>query len=126
MPKIRPEELAVEIEAQLLAYSEEVSEQVKQDVMDVAKECVQEIKAKAPTKTGEYKRGWKVKKAYESPDDLRVVIYNSTKPQLAHLLEFGHAKVNGGRVEGIPHIYPAESSAEKKLVNKAKVAVKEK
>lgn len=121
---IRPDELAIAITAELSAYEQEVTEQIKEDVKQVADECVKEIKAKAPQRTGKYRRGWKSKVAFESPTDIRVEVYNSAKPQLTHLLEFGHAKVNGGRVEGIPHIYPAEQAARKKLESKAKVAVK--
>lgn len=120
---IRPDELAIAITAELSAYEQEVTDQIKEDVKQVAAECVKEIKAKAPRKTGKYRRGWKSKVAFESPTDIRVEVYNSTKPQLTHLLEFGHAKVNGGRVEGFPHIYPAEQAARKKLESKAKVAV---
>lgn len=122
---VRPDELQIAIMAELTKYSAEVSEQIKDDVKAVAAECLKEVKDKSPTKTGEYKKGWKKKIAYESLDDIRIEIYNSKKPQLTHLLEFGHADViHGGRVPGEPHIYPAQENAAKKLVDKAKAAVK--
>ena len=53
-----------------------------------------------------YIDGWayRVKQGAEGPS---AEIGNKSKPGLAHLLEKGHAKVGGGRVEGIPHIAPA-------------------
>ena len=106
---IRPEELAVAIAAELSQYSQEVAEQLKQDVRDVAQECVKNIKAASPKKTGKYKRGWKMKVVFENAADIRIKIYNSVKPQLIHLLEFGHTKKKKGRkagyVDGVAHVY---------------------
>lgn len=121
---IRPDDLAITIMAELKQYSAEVSAQIKEDVRQVAKECVEEVKSSSPVKTGDYKRGWRQQVAFESLDDIRILISNKNKPQLTHLLEFGYAKVRGGRVEGKPHIYPAQEHAATKLINKAKAAVK--
>lgn len=120
------DKLATEIEAELAKYSQEVAEQIKIDVQEVAKECVAEIKQKSPKRIGKYRRGWRKEVVYESDEDLRIVVHNKTSGQLTHLLEFGHAKVNGGRVDGRPHIGPAEQRAKKSLIEKAKVAVRRK
>lgn len=120
------DKLSTEIEAELAKYSQEVAEQIKIDVQDAAKECVAEIKQKSPKRTGKYRRGWRTEVVFESNEDLRIVIHNKTSGQLTHLLELGHAKVNGGRVEGRPHIGPAEQRAKKNLIEKAKVAVRRK
>lgn len=122
--KVKLEDLADAIMQELEEYSQEVSDQLKEDVKSTAEECVKQIKLKAPKKSGKYRRGWKVKVSYESAEDIRVTIYNAAKPQLTHLLEFGHAKRKGGRVDGTPHIRPAEQQAEERLLKKVKVVVK--
>lgn len=126
---VRPEKMAAAIEAELSKYGGEVSEQIKKDVTEVANQCAAEIKAKSPADTGKYRRGWKTKTMYNGDDGIRILVYNSTKPQLSHLLEFGHTIKNGtgrayGSVNGYEHIYPAEQKAKKALENKARVAVK--
>lgn len=108
---------------ELWAYSEEVTEQLKTDVKQVAKECLRDIKNNAPNLTEAYKKSWKVKTAYEDKEDIRVIIHSQKHYRLTHLLEHGHAKVGGGRVEGKPHIGPAEQKAEEKLIKKVKVSI---
>ncbi len=120
------DKLSTAIETELEKYSQEVADQIKQDVRDVAQECVEDIKREAPKRTGKYRRGWRAEVVYESNEDIRVIVRNKTAWQLTHLLEFGHAKVNGGRVEGKAHIGPAEQRAKKSLLEKAKVAVRRK
>lgn len=122
--KIPLNELEVEIVKELKAYSNEVAEGIKKAVNDVAKETVRTLKTTSPRDTGKYARGWTFKVEFESPEDIRVRISNRTKWQLTHLLENGHAKVNGGRVDGKPHIRPAEQAAADKLVGAVKVVIK--
>lgn len=116
--------LAAEIEKELLNYSQEVTEQLKESIKQVAEETVTEIKNNSPSRTGKYRKGWKTKVAYEGQEDLRILVHNRTSYQLTHLLEYGYAKVNGGRVEGKKHIAPAEENAANKLINKVKVGLK--
>lgn len=124
--KIPLNELEVEIVKELKAYSDEVAEGIKKAVNDVAKETVRTLKTTSPRspRGGKYARGWTFKVEFESPEDIRVRISNRTKPQLTHLLENGHAKVNGDRVDGKPHIRPAEQAAADKLVGAVKVVIK--
>lgn len=122
--KIPLQELEIAIERELSAYSQEVTENIKKEIKEVAKETVATLKSTSPRDTGEYARGWGYKVEFESEEDIRVRIKNNKKPQLTHLLEYGHAKTNGGRVEGKPHIRPAEQQAEKKLENAVKVVVR--
>lgn len=124
MAGIKIEDLASAIAEELESYRQDVTDGLKREIKTVTKEAVSDIKADAPHITGEYKSGWTTKVVYESDGDIRVRVYNRKKPQLTHLLEHGHAKQNGGRVEGHPHIGPAERDAEKKLDSRVKVVVK--
>lgn len=124
MAKVSIEELADAVSQKLAEYSQDVTDGLKKEVKQVAKECKTEIQLNSPVLTGSYKKGWRDQVAFEDKEDIRVVVRNKTDYQLTHLLENGHAKVGGGRVQGIPHIRPAEQNAEKKLIQKVKVVVK--
>lgn len=118
-------ELSVELEAALQEYSAEVAESTKEECLRVAKETAAELQSLGPKKSGEYAKGWKTRVAYERGGDIRVQIYNGAKPQLTHLLEFGHATRNGtgrefARTKAYPHINAAEDNAAKKLTSKVK------
>ncbi|MFY9495918.1 MAG: HK97 gp10 family phage protein [Halanaerobiales bacterium] len=104
MAVIKVDELAGEIVLAIQAYTEDVSEAIDQAARDTAKAMAKDLRETSPKDTGEYAKGWTHRK--EAPGSYRV--YNKKKPQLTHLLEHGHAKAGGGRVEGIPHIKPAE------------------
>lgn len=116
--------LAKALEIELEKYSQEFTDKVKKDTEEVAKECVEELKQNSPKSNKNtrksYANGWTYKKAYESNFGVRYRVLNKNKPQITHLLEYGHAKVNGGRVNAIPHIKRAEENAKNKLINKIK------
>lgn len=132
--KISVDKLTKAVEKELTEWRQEVSDGVKSDVKTVSRETVQQIKATSPkdkrtvNRKGRYARGWRDKVSYEDSSNIRVTIYNSTDYQLAHLLEFGHEIIRGGKVVGhadaIPHIRPAEQAAEEKLMKKVIVRVR--
>ena len=122
--KISLDELSVELKKELKEYSQKIADQIKEGASKVAKECCEEIRDTSPIKTGAYKKGWKAKVVYENQENIRIVVHNAAKPELTQLLENGHAKVNGGRVEGTPHIGPAEERAKQRFLRKVEEAVK--
>lgn len=124
MAGIKVSDLAQAVAQELADYSQDLTDGVKKEVKQVAKDVVTELKQTSPRNSGDYAKGWKSRVEYESPEDIRVRVYNSKKPQLTHLLENGHAKQNGGRVNGIPHIGPAEQRAEDSLEGKVKVVAR--
>ena len=117
-------DLAKVVNDALEEYGAGVTKGVKEEAGAVAKECLRDIKSGSPRLTGDYKKGWKSVKQYESTTEVRYEVHNATDYQLTHLLENGHAKRGGGRVAAIPHIKPAEERAAEKLVSKVKVLIK--
>jgi hypothetical protein len=117
------DDLTATLMAELSKYTAEVVEEVKQDCRDVSAEMTDNIKRDSPKKTGDYAKGWKAKVEFEDKNNIRITTYNATDYQLTHLLEFGWAKTNGGRVEGRPHIAPNEEKAKTELVKRIEKAV---
>lgn len=108
-------------------YNDEVVEVMEETVDSIAKDSVKKLKAESPKGTsGKYAKGWTYEK---DKARLRVgaTIYGKKGTyNLAHLLEFGHAIVGGGRskdrTKAIAHIEPVEQWAieefQKRLVNR--------
>lgn len=105
---VQIEELADAIMGTLKKYADLATEDVKQAVKDAGDTVKKEIRANAPKDTGDYAKSWAVRKSKETSNSLTMTVYSRNRYYLAHLLEFGHAKRNGGRVAGKSHIAPAE------------------
>ncbi|UZQ51590.1 HK97 gp10 family phage protein [Clostridium kluyveri] len=103
---INVDQLAAGITRMIKEYTDDVSEKIERKVDSVADKVLEEVKATAPKKTGKYAKGFK-KTKQGSLGKAKRVIWNSKDYRRVHLLEFGHAKVNGGRVDAIPHLRPA-------------------
>lgn len=121
---IRFDELVGEVMDMLDNYVQEVTEDVKKDVKVVARECKRDIQNNSPVRFGGYKKSWKATTVYEGRGGIRIIVHNGKYYRLTHLLENGHAKVSGGRVEGKPHIRPAEERAARSLEKKVEVSIK--
>lgn len=106
------EELADEVVSAFETYTEEITEEIKSEVIKAGNYAKEIVKATSPELTGDYKKGWAVKVVYDSVNDRRIVVYNRTDYQLTHLLEYGFVGRNGKRVEGQPHIADAQLKAE--------------
>lgn len=111
-------------------YKDVCYEALETALNDAGKDAVKELKATSPKRkkgktAGRYAKGWKVKKVKKKNGVYEVIVHNATDYQLTHLLEYGHAKVIGGRkypepVPPKPHIKKAEENA----INKAETELK--
>ena len=102
------DDLADEIMAGLQEYATLADTAMKKAVRKTATTVKKEIAANAPKDTGAYDKSWATKKVKENSHTLQMTVHSKNRYQLAHLLEKGHAKRGGGRVQGKPHIAPAE------------------
>ncbi len=109
------DDMAAEIMKGLNEYAELADASMKKAVRKTANSVKNEISANAPKKTGRYKKSWAARKTKENSHTLEMTVHSKDRYQISHLLENGHALRNGGRVEGIPHIAPAEEHGEEML-----------
>lgn len=113
--KVSVDGLEDAVRAELEQYASEVQEEVDSSVVRVARRCLAQIRRNSPKKTGDYRKGWRLR-TDKTRLSIREIIHNATDWRLIHLLEFGHQKASGGRVEGEPHVEPAEQQAERELL----------
>jgi hypothetical protein len=113
--------LADAIMKELEQYAEVTTESVKQGTKKVTQDAVNELKATSPKKSGDYAKSWKSKVTSQNSHSINYVIYaGDGQYRLTHLLEKGHAKRGGGRVQAQPHIAPVEKLCVDKLMEEMK------
>lgn len=116
-------ELSKEIEKALADFVGVTEDAVDKGVAETANDAVKALRSAHPAGSGQYgswdkyNKGWKI---MQTKTDKRyhrkATIHNATDYQLTHLLEKGHAKVNGGRTRAFSHIAPVADKYEGELV----------
>lgn len=100
-------------------YSKEVKEATNDAISKTSKSSVQKLRNTSPKKSGQYARGWTVKREKGRNGIAVVTVHNKTNYQLTHLLENGHIirnkKGEYGRTNGVKHIAPVEEWAASEL-----------
>lgn len=119
------ETLTVQMDRILDEYSKRVQNVTNVAINRVSRECVKKLRSDSPRKTGDYARGWAVKKMTPRNGGkvASVVVHNKTDYQLTHLLENPHEIANGKQSYGetsvghgqIIHIKPVEVWANEEL-----------
>jgi len=124
--KVSTDDLSDVIMKELMDYSSDITDGVKDAVDVVSKEVNQTIKDHISFKsyTGEYIKSFRISKTYEDGYK-KVNKWNVINGQyrLTHLLEYGHALPQGGRSAAYSHIKYGEEIATKRMEELAKEAI---
>lgn len=105
---IDPAELEQELTAILTEFKAGVDKNSERAVRKVGKETAEELKTTSPrrnTSEVHYADGWKSRVEKDGYGGTVSRVYNTTKPSLTHLLEFGHG--GPAPAKAYPHINPA-------------------
>ena len=101
-------------------YGEKASEVIGQTLPLVGQETAQDLRSTSPKLTGNYAASWTygMRESQGSKKRNKLIVYNKDHYRIVHLLEHGHAKKNGGRVDAVVHVKPAQDRAEKKAIER--------
>ena len=109
-------ELRDTINGILEEYGDEAIGAIETAAKKSSQKVVKDLRKGGRYKGGkEFNKGWTAK-TEKTRNGLNAVVYNKTKPGLAHLLEFGHVKQNGGRTEAFNFIAPVDDAVEDDFV----------
>ncbi len=122
--RISVDSFADAIMDQLNEYKDLAAGEMKKAVKSAGKTVKTESSNTAPVKTGRYAKSCVSRTTAETSSDIEVTVYSTSRYMLAHLLENGHAKRNGGRTRAFPHIAPAEEKGEEQLMGDIEKALK--
>lgn len=103
---IKPADLGKVIGQELTTYHRKVIDRVNLAGEEAAKALVKKTKATAPKQSGDYRRAITYQTETNTASGDKRFKWGAKAPhsRLTHLLVHGHAKTNGGRVQGDPFL----------------------
>lgn len=114
---------------EMIKYTLDVEEEIAEITATLTKSAAKELNVVSKstfqntgTKYTGYTEGWTAKNK-SVRHRARWIIHNQFAPGLAHLLEHGHAKRGGGRVDGKTHIAPIEEKLIKDYEDNVKAII---
>lgn len=123
--KIQPVDLSATVSQILEDYGADVGEILDEAIIDAAEDAVHKLRAvnkfsPLGNPTGAYSASWTMEPMRVSRYQISYLIYNENHYRLAHLLEYGHALVSGGRkigdVQAYSHIRDIHNAVNVELV----------
>ena len=132
--KIKVDELSKTILEYLEEFKDVTEEACQNGVLETADEAVRELRNAHPIGSegqpagkygswNEYNKGWTKRTQRKKKAGIEAVVWNQKHYRLTHLLEKGHALVDGGRTQAFPHIAPVEQKCEENLIKNIKKGI---
>lgn len=107
------------VEFYLSKYSAGITDLLEESVKEVSKEAARKLrKSPTPKRTGDYQKSWTQKQDVGRLKVAAVVYAKAPEYRLTHLLEKGHAKRGGGRVDARVHIEPVNDWAQEEAIDR--------
>lgn len=88
-------------------YERELDDSLRSDLQYAGEFTVNEVSRNSPKRTGKYAPGWDYAFEADAYGGVSVIVHNTSKPSLTHLLEKGHMNRDGGWTSAREHIGPA-------------------
>lgn len=119
-------DFSAEVKEILEDYADDVIEATNDSIDVSAKWARGQLKTSGGFKdiSGNYRKGWSVKKERKGFGITNQTVYNRTDYRLTHLLEFGHVNRDGSRTREFPHIAPVEEQSSKMFISEIEKRLK--
>ena len=114
MEKVKVDQMASAITSILKEWENGIENVTEESVRAATNAARKDVRDRSPRSNDRpasksYSQHWRT--SFDFRGQVRKGTVYNTKYSLTHILEYGHAKVNGGRVEGTQHIGPAQDQA---------------
>lgn len=114
MANCRVDQMAAEINSIMEEWQNGVENVTEQSVRAATNAARNDVRARSPKSnerpaSASYSQHWRT--SFDFRGRVRKGVVYNTKYSLTHILEYGHAKVNGGRTRAQEHITPAAQTA---------------
>ena len=119
---IQPSQFEETVWGWLNEYDSDAQKAMSKAVLETAEESKQDLTGAGGFNGTKFKKSWKVNTTEGKLGTVSAQVGNKIY-RITHLLEFGHAKSGGGRVQGYNFVAPVNDKVEDRVINKIKEAL---